>query len=329
MFDTNAADQNRANWRWRSGASERGSGTAPPYGGRAKLTAMGSEDEVVGSVGALWRYPVKSMVGEQRNALDVRATGVVGDRGWAIRNEEKGAIQGAKKLGALMRCSAVYDGEPAPGTVPPATVRLPDGTTAVTGTADLDEALSALLEVPVTAVPLAPPDDLDHYRRGAPDSDDLIEELNGIFGREPGEPLPDLSVFPPEILEFESPPGTHVDAFPLMLLTESSLAGLARLVPDAVVDIRRFRPNVVIRDAVDGFPEQSWVGRRLALGEAELEITTGCPRCVMVTREIDSDVPADRTVLRAIVRELDQQFGVYATVVRPGPVRVGDPVRLI
>lgn len=290
---------------------------------------MGSEDEVVGSVGALWCYPVKSMVGEQRAAVELIGTGVVGDRGWAIRNTEKGAIQGAKKLAGLMRCSAVYDGEPAPGTVPPATVRLPDGTTAVTGTADLDEALSALLEVPVTAVPLAPADDLDHYRRGAPDSDDLLEELNAIFGREPGEPLPDLSVFPPEIVEFESPPGTHVDAFPLMLLTESSLAGLARLVPDAVVDIRRFRPNVVIRDAVDGFPEQSWVGRRLALGEAELEITTGCPRCVMVTREIDSDVPADRTVLRAIVRELDQQFGVYATVVRPGPVRVGDPVRLI
>ena len=285
--------------------------------------------EVVAEVGALWRYPVKSMVGEQLDVVDLDDTGVVGDRGWAVRNTEKGAIQGAKKLAGLMRCSAVYDGEPAPGVVPPATVRLPDGSTARTGTAELDEALSVLLDVPVTTVALAPATDLDHYRRGAPDSDDLLEELNAIFGRESGEPLPDLSVFPPEILEFESPPGTHVDAFPLLLLTESSLASLGALVPGAVLDVRRFRPNLVLTGAGPGYPEQDWVGRRLAVGDAELEVTTGCPRCVMVTREIDATVPADRAPLRAIVRELDQNFGVYARIVRPGRVRVGDPVHLV
>jgi uncharacterized protein YcbX len=48
----------------------------------------------------------------------------------------------------------------------------------------------------------------------------------------------------------------------------------------------------------------------------------------MVTQEIDEDAPADRSVLRHIVRELEQDFGVYATVRRPGSVRVGDEVRL-
>ena len=54
-----------------------------------------------------------------------------------------------------------------------------------------------------------PADDLEHYRRGAPDSDDVVAELRGIFGREDDEPFPDFSVFPPEIVEFESPPGTY------------------------------------------------------------------------------------------------------------------------
>ena len=69
-----------------------------------------------------------------------------------------------------------------------------------------------------------------------------------------------------------------------------------------------------------------WVGERLVVGEVELEVATRCPRCVMVTREIDDATPADRAVLRHIVRELGQDFGVYATVRRPGSVRVGADV---
>ena len=45
----------------------------------------------------------------------------------------------------------------------------------------------------------------------------------------------------------------------------------------------------------------------------------------MVTREIDETIPADRAILRHIVRDLDQNVGVYATVRTPGVVRVGDP----
>ena len=81
--------------------------------------------------------------------------------------------------------------------------------------------------------------------------------------------------------------------------------------------------------AETGHPEFDWVGRRLRIGEVELAITTACPRCVMVTRAISDQIPADRAVLRHIVRELDQNLGVYATVVVPGAIEEGDEVTLL
>jgi uncharacterized protein YcbX len=278
------------------------------------------------TISEIWRYPLKSMIGERVAHAELAGAGMVGDRAWAVRDEVKGGIRGAKKIGRLMQLAASYvDG---PGG--PVTITMPDGSTVRTDAEDVAEVVSAALDHEVTLGPLQPPTDLDHYRRGAPDSDDLIEELNAIFGREEGEPLPDLSVFPPEILEYESPLGTYVDAFPMLLLSTSALRSLARAVPDSVVDVRRFRPNLVI-DTGDapGHPEFEWVGRTVRVGETELEVTTPCPRCVMITREIDETIPSDRAVLRYVVKELDQNVGVYATVATPGPVRLGDPVELL
>ena len=174
-----------------------------------------------------------------------------------------------------------------------------------------------------------PAADLDHYRRGAPDSDDLMEELRAIFGRELDEPLPDLSVFPPEIIEFESPLGTYYDACPLLVMSTSAFRAMEDALPDSVVDVRRFRPSLVVDTGDEsGHPELDWVGSTLHVGEVDLELVVGCPRCVMVTREIDERIPQDRSVLRHIVRDLNQNVGVYANVIRPGSVRVGDAVTL-
>jgi uncharacterized protein len=188
-------------------------------------------------------------------------------------------------------------------------------------------AVSAAIGHEVTLEPLAPADDLAHYRRGAAYHDDPMDELRSIFGRTEDEPLPDLSAFPPTIFVHESPPGTYYDAFPLMLMSTSALRSLGEVLAASAIDVRRFRPSLVI-DTGDapGHPEQSWTGCRVRVGTATLEVTVPCPRCVMVTREIDGDVRQDRAILRHIVRDLDQNVGVYATVVTPGTIRTGDAV---
>lgn len=280
------------------------------------------------TISQLWRYPVKSMAGEQRPAVDVGALGILGDRGWACRDEIRGGIRGAKKLPGLMAFAARYVAEPeAGGSTPHAQLTLPDGTTVRTDDPAVHTRVGEALGHPITLLPLAPADDLDHYRRGAPDSDDLLTELQQIFGREADEPLPDLSLFPPEIVEFESPPGTHYDAYPLLVVTEASLAHLQSLAPASRVDVRRFRPNVVLAGGGAGFVEQDWVGRVLQVGDVELDVVAPCPRCVMITHGF-ADLPQDRDLMRTVVRVADQNLGVYATVRRGGRLEVGQPVVL-
>lgn len=278
----------------------------------------------------LWSYPVKSMLGGRVDTVEFDELGIVGDRTWAARDLERGGIRGAKKIGSLMRLAARdLDG----GHVE---ITLPDGSTVSTSDRDVDERVSAALDHRVRLERLRPADDLDHYRRGAPDSDDFVAELRGIFGREDDEPFPDFSVFPPEIAEFESPPGTYYDAFALMAMTEAALGALDAALPDSNVDVNRFRPSFVIDTGDDGVgastpghPEFDWTGRRATIGTATIEFAAPCPRCVMVTREISDEIPADRAVLRHIVRELDQNLGVYATVVTPGRVQVGDTFEFV
>jgi len=122
--------------------------------------------------------------------------------------------------------------------------------------------------------------------------------------------------------------GTHFDDSPLHLLTTASLAWLKRTLPDARADERRFRPNLVLEVAGREPVEQTWIGRRLWIGaEVELEVTTPTKRCGMISFEQD-DLPHDPSVLRHITNNADLLFGVYARVIRPGTVRVGDEVAI-
>jgi uncharacterized protein YcbX len=175
------------------------------------------------TVSALFRYPVKSMAGERLESLTLGPRGVHGDRAWAVRDEERGGIRGGKRFPELMQCAARYDAEPpAEGTIP-AVVTLPDGTELGIDDPAAARALSVLVGSPLTVWPLLPPDQLDHYRRGAPVLDDMEAEFRRIFGRTADEPLPDLTRFPEFLMEFESPPGTYFDAFPLLVMTTESL----------------------------------------------------------------------------------------------------------
>jgi uncharacterized protein len=283
----------------------------------------------LGTVKEIWRYPVKSMAGERLPSTEVGVQGLPGDRGWAVRDEERGGIRGAKKIPDLMRCGARYLEPPTAARAGDVEMRLPDGSTVRSDAADAHQRLSTALGHRVTLWPLQPADQLDHYRRGAPTHDDLEQELRATFALEPDEPLPDLSGLPLEILEFESPPGTYFDAFPLLLMTESSLARLADLAPESKIDVRRFRPNFLLSvPGVDGFAETAWPGKKLRIGGMVADVTIDCMRCVMTTLPFD-DLPKDPRIMRTLVREAKHCLGAYARVAEPGAVRVGDPIELL
>lgn len=284
----------------------------------------------VGRIQKIFRYPVKSMAGEVLDEIDLGAGGIPGDRAWAVRDETRGGIRGAKRFPELMAMRANYSGSPTGRGSAPADIWFADGEHATTSDADIKEKLSSRLNSPVTLWPLLPAEDRDHYRRGRPENPDLETELRTIFARTAVEPLPDLSVFPLELMEFESPPGTYFDAFPLLLLTTASLDTMQDRIQGSNFDVRRFRPNFLISeaDSHEPFPEFSWVDKSLRMGDATIKITIQCPRCVMVTHGFDN-LPRDPGVMRSLVRETGGNMGVYGQVVEPGPVRVGDAVELL
>jgi MOSC domain-containing protein len=282
-----------------------------------------------GTVSEIWRYPVKSMVGERIQQARVGALGIAGDRGWAVRDEVRGGIRGAKKIAGLMRCAARYLDDPTADRIPTPEITLPNGDVLRADASDAAARLSAALGTTVTLWPRRPADDLDHYRRGAPDHEDMETEMRSVFGRTPDEPLPDFTVFPPELFEFESPLGTYFDAFPLLIVTTASLRHLQARAPSSRIDVRRFRPNFVVDTGDDDeFLERTWGGRRLRVGDVVLALTVPCPRCVMITLPT-ADLPKDPAILRTVVRDGDQNLGIYATVETPGLVRAGDPVTLV
>lgn len=282
-------------------------------------------------VKALYRYPVKSMLGETISSTRLSEKGIPGDRAWALRDEVRGGIRGGKKIASLMHLRSRYLEEPSDGDAPaPAPeITLPDGESFRASDPTASRRVSAAVDQEVTLWPLVPGEQLDHYRRGEPDDPDLDKELRATFGRTPDEPLPDLAKFPPELFEFESPPGTYFDAFPLLLLTERSLRSLAERAPDSKIDVRRFRPNLLLETGDESpFPELAWVGKRLSIGSAVVSVRMDCPRCVMVTHGF-ADLPRAPDIMRKLVREAEGSLGVYASVETAGEVRVGDPVRVL
>jgi uncharacterized protein YcbX len=135
-----------------------------------------------------------------------------------------------------------------------------------------------------------------------------------------------------------APAGTFFDFAPLHLLTTSTLDRIAELSPRGTVELDRYRPNMVIRTMVSGFTENDWAGRELSVGcDLALRVVARTPRCAIPTLEhgaLPRDVAALRVpAARNRVSPLDGLgpqpcAGVYAQVLRPGRIRVGDVVRL-
>jgi len=269
---------------------------------------------------------VKSMIGVETDSVSLSQLGIVGDRHWAVRDNERGGIRGAKKIGELMQFSARSAGDGSAHVI----ITLPNGEEVRSDEARVDTVLSDALGRSVSLESLPADEALEHFRRGPSDSTDVMAELRGVFGRTDDEPLPDFSVFPPEITEFESPPGTHHDCWPLMVMTTSALDTLRTALPESVIDILRFRPSVVVDTPDDtGHPEFLWKGRKGQLGSSVVEFLDPCPRCVMITRRINDLIPEDRAIMRHVVRDLNQAVGVYARIVTPGKVSVGDTLTFL
>jgi len=305
----------------------------------------------IGTVKEICRYAVKSMAGEKLEQCTVGTLGIPGDRGWAIRDETTSEITNGKSFPVLMQCSARYREAPAPGFIPNVDMTFPDGTTIGSDATDVNARLTELLGKPVSLWPLRPAEDLKHYRRHSrmarlfgrlarfrtfraalpalTSFGPANEQLREGFSREPGEPLPDLSTLPPEVIEFTSPPGTYFDAFPIHVLTTASLDMMARLNPTAKWEMRRFRPNFLIETRADikGLVEAEWGGRKLHVGGVELRCEIPTVRCGM-TIQAQAGLEKDPSILRTIVRDADQNLGVYASVVGAGEVRAGDLVEL-
>jgi uncharacterized protein YcbX len=275
-----------------------------------------------GSVRGLWRYPIKSMLGEELDACELTPRGFVGDRAYALIDAEDGKVASAKnprKWAKLFGCRAEYlDDSRA------VRITLPDGAAISTDDPAAAERLSGLLGRTAsleTSAPRAP----------------VLEEL-WLDGSPDGRAVTD------ETFAKGSPPGTFFDYGVVHLVTTATLGRLSELYPAGRFDPRRFRPNVLVdADGDSGFVENAWIGKTVAIGDdVRIRVTDPCPRCVMTTLA-QEDLPADPGILRTAARHnrmvggegrgpdgvYAASIGVYGAVARGGTVRRGDPVRVL
>jgi uncharacterized protein YcbX len=281
----------------------------------------------VGSIKEIWRYPVKGMAGESVELCGLGNMGLNGDRIWALRDNARKEIQSCKFRPELLLCSARCRSGDSTGPGDQVDIVFPDDSVLGSDSTEIHGRLSRLTGHSSTLEPLRPDTELEFYRRHKLDDHTWLDELKATFDREAGEPLPDFSQLPQSAVDFVSLPGTFFLVTPFHMITTASLTHLKRINPHSDWDARRFRPNVVIETepGTEGLLEQAWIGRQLMLGNATVGCTEAAPRCGAVTR-MQRDFAADKTILRTIVKDADQNVGVYGSVTNSGDLRIGDVV---
>jgi uncharacterized protein YcbX len=284
----------------------------------------------VGHIREIWRFPVKSMQGSTIESCKVSATGALGDRRWAMRDIERQEIQWGKLHPALMLCSASYRSEPGSDEIQQVDVTFPDGETVGSDEERIHQKLSDLVGRIAELWPVQPASNHEFYKRYKPDEETFMGEMAQVFAREPDEPMPDLSLFPEALMDYVSIPGTFFDNEELNFLTSASLAHMQSKNPQANWDVRRFRPNFLIEtvNGLQGLVENDWQGKTVKIGSATLQITMPTPRCGMTVRP-QGDIEFDKTILRTIVKEANQNLGVGAHCLESGEVCVGDTVEVL
>ncbi|OKI00375.1 hypothetical protein A6A06_22500 [Streptomyces sp. CB02923] len=276
---------------------------------------------MVGTVTTLWRYPVKSLLGEEVPDISANAHGLAGDRALALVHQTSGQVASAKNP-RLWRDLLKLRAEIIDGAV---RITLPSGRTVRSTDAHVHRTLTAHLGQPVTLADTPP--EKATLERSCPE-EVLAAGTAAEVARETME------------IATQAPPGTFFDYAPLHLITRATLDRITELGPRATtVEAERYRPNVVIRTEAAGFVENDWPGRELRIGdELTLRVVARTPRCAVPTLE-HGRLPRDPDALRVPARhnrvvpmdDADPQpcGGVYAQVVRPGRIRQGDAVRVV
>ena len=215
-----------------------------------------------GAVVSLWRYPVKSMMGEELNASDVTDHGLLSDRSLALVDTETGKVVSAKnprKWPTMFDFRAVFTTPPVLGSpLPPVRVTLPDGVSVTSDSARFAELLTGALGRSVTLASAAPSE---------PSLEEYWPDIAELAHRE-------------TVTDEAMPSTTFFDLATIHVLTTATINRLRELYPQGQFEVRRFRPNIVVRPENDdaGFVESSWVGRELRIGDdVVLAITDHCP----------------------------------------------------
>jgi len=279
----------------------------------------------VGSVSRLWRYPVKSMIGEEIESAEVIWSGFHGNRCYALVDVESSRIVSAKnpaKWARMFQCTSrlLQGGESPPimnNGAPPVQVTLPDGRRfdiADGRYGGAEQALSELFgrQVRFTAARAEPRTfTIEQYHPG-------IEE-----DREAGRTT---EYFRPP----EAQAGTFTDTAAVHLVTTATLKGMSGFYPKGDFGPMRFRPNLLVdTGAANGFAETLWVGRTLAVGdEVRLKVFKECGRCVMTTLP-QGRLVSDVGILSTIMRSNRGKIGVLASVLKGGKIKKGDRIALV
>ena len=285
--------------------------------------------EFVGTIGAIMRFPVKSMLGESLDECDIVAGGVDGDRTHALVDPSTGKIASAKQpnlwrdlLAFSARTGAKTRGE----TNPPAIIVSDGGGNQIDVLdPDFDAKLSEWLGRKVRLIDVRPAG--IELNRARPD--EVMTE--GV----------DASVTQ-DVLAIASaaPGGGFFDFAPLHVMTSASLGATRAAAPAASIEAARYRPNIVIETpAPQMFAENAWVGRRLRIGaHVSIEVIAPTPRCA-VPMLVHGTLPHSREAVAAVNRLNRIEFpplgpgtfpclGADATVVASGAVKCGDEVVL-
>jgi len=292
-------------------------------------------EEMVGSVARLWRFPVKSMAGEQLEQAEFIEQGLLGDRAYALIDDDTGKVVSAKSTRLypdLLNCRAVFVEIPRSGhELPPVRIDLPNGKSVTSDADDVDRVLSSFFKRNITLSKAAPEGftiDMHHpdvEGLGTGHRDTIVEQkLGSAFFAEVGLPSP-----------FSA--GSFLDLFPVSVLTTSTLEKLSELQPQSRFNERRFRMNLIVETEKPGFVENNWVGSEIGIGDSvRLNVALPDPRCVMTTLA-QGDLPKDTNILRTMTQHnrievgeanLMPCAGVYTVVAETGTVRTGDRVEI-